>query len=250
MTGVHRDTICKLLVRVGNGCASLLNERMVDLDPQRPEMDELWSYVGKKQRSVRNTDDETSVGDQWVYVAIDADTKLIPSYFVGKRTAEHTNAFVADVAARLRNRVQNSTDGLRMYVEAIRESFGDAGVDYAQIIKSYEAEPLGAGRYSPPKVSSTDTFPIFGTPVAEAVSTSFVERQNPTMRMGMRRFTRLTSGFSKKLENHCAAVALHVAHYNFVRSHRTLPTTPAMAAGVQSTAWTMGDLLAEAEALA
>lgn len=243
LTGVHRDTICRLLATVGNGCASVLNEKMVDLDCQRLEMDELWSFVGKKQRAVNKTDDEIRVGDQWTYVAIDADTKLIPSFLVGKRTAENTNAFVADVAARLRNRVQISTDGLRMYIDAIAASFGQHGVD-AQIVKSYEAEPIGAGRYSPPKVSSTEKIPVFGQPVAEAVSTSFVERQNLTMR----RFTRLTNGFSKKLENHVAAVSLHVAHYNLVRSHRTLRTTPAMAAGVESTAWSMGDLLAAAEA--
>lgn len=163
-----------------------------------------------------------------------------------KRNAENTNAFVADVAARLRNRVQLSTDGLRLYINAIRDSFGSAGVDYAQIVKSYEADPVGEGRYSPPRVSSVEKFPVFGEPLAELVSTSYVERQNLTMRMGMRRFTRLTNGFSKKLENHCAAVALHVAHYNFVRVHRTLRVTPAMAAGIDSTVWDMGDLVAAA----
>jgi IS1 family transposase len=249
MTGVHRDTICRLLATVGNGCSSLLDERMVGLNCQRLEMDELWSYVAKKQRSVRNTDDESAVGDQWTYVAIDADTKLIPSFLVGKRTAENTNSFVADVTARMRNRVQISTDGLRMYIDAIRASFGETGVDYAQIVKEYEAEPIGPGRYSPPKVSATEKTAIFGAPVVEAVSTSYVERQNLTMRMGMRRFTRLTNGFSKKIENHVAAVALHVAHYNFARTHRTLRTTPAMAAGVESAAWGMDDLLAAAEAL-
>lgn len=247
LTGVHRDTICRLLAHVGEGCARLLDDKMLDLDCQRLELDELWSFVGKKQRSVRKTDDESHVGDQWTYVAIDADTKLVPSFLVGKRTAENTNAFVADVAARLRNRVQISTDGLRMYIEAIHASFGAGGVDYAQIVKEYEAEPIGPGRYSPPKVSATEKTPIFGAPIAKDVSTSFVERQNLTMRMGMRRFTRLTNGFSKKLENHCAAVALHVAHYNFVRTHRTLRVTPAMAGGVETVAWGIDDLLAETE---
>lgn len=246
MTGVHRDTITRLLVRVGVGCAALLDEKMVNLSCERLELDELWSFVGKKQRQVRNTDDANRVGDQWTYVAIDATSKAIPSFLVGKRTMENTNAFVRDVAARLRNRVQISTDGLRMYIDAISASFGD-DVDYAQIVKSYEAELDGTGRYSPPRVTATEKTPIFGAPVAEWVSTSFVERSNLSMRMGMRRFTRLTNGFSKKLENHCAAVALYVAHYNFVRSHRTLRMTPAVAAGVESSMWGLDELLAATE---
>lgn len=244
MTGVHRDTICRLMVRVGNGCADLLNEKMVDLSCTRLEMDELWSYVGKKQRHVTKADG-AEVGDQWVYVAIDSDSKLIPSFRVGKRDESNTRAFVADVAARLRNRVQISTDGLKQYIYAIGASFGP-NVDYAQIVKSYEAEAIGPGRYSPPKVTSTEKTPVFGEPVAELVSTSYVERQNLTMRMGMRRFTRLTNGFSKKLENHVAAVSLHVAHYNLVRTHRTLRTTPAVAAGVENEGWEMDQLLSAA----
>lgn len=248
LTGVHRDTICRLLASVGDGCANLLNRTMINLGCSTLELDELWSYVGKKQRQVKPNEDDTHVGDQWVYVAIDADTKLIPSFLVGKRTAENTNAFVDDVAWRLRNRVQISTDGLRMYVEAIRNTFGPANVDYAQIVKSYEAEAIGPGRYSPPRVTETEKIPVFGAPVEERVSTSYVERQNLTMRMGMRRFTRLTNGHSKKWENHCAAVAMHIAHYNFVRRHSTLRISPAMAAGVAPTLWSMGELLEAAEA--
>lgn len=246
LTGVHRDTILRLLVRVGSGCAALLDEKMVDLPCERLELDELWSFVGKKQRHVRDTDDASRVGDQWTYVAIDATSKLIPSFLVGKRDAANTNAFVMDVAARLRNRVQISTDGLRMYVEAIHAAFGD-GVDYAQIVKSYEAEPDGTGRYSPPQVASTEKTPIFGQPIAGLVSTSYVERSNLTMRMGVRRFTRLTNAFSKKFENHRAAVALYVAHYNFVRTHRTHRVTPAVAASVESTVWSLDELLAASE---
>jgi len=246
MTGVHRDTICRLLVRVGDGCASLLDDRMVNLSCRRLELDELWSFVGKKQRVVRPDEDDARIGDQWVYVAICAESKLIPTYLVGKREAANTNQFVADLAARLRNRVQVSTDGLRQYVDAIDGAFGSE-IDYATVVKQYEAEPIGGGRYSPPSVSAVLKTPIVGAPVAELVSTSYVERQNLTMRMGMRRFTRLTNAFSKKLKNHCAAVALHVAHYNFVHLHRTLRTTPAMAAGVESRTWDMGDLLAAAE---
>lgn len=246
MTGVHRDTICKLLARVGEGCASLLDERMVNLGCERLELDELWSFVGKKQRHVTARDDASRVGDQWTYVAIDAESKLIPSFLVGKRDAQNTNAFVSDVAARMRNRVQISTDGLRMYIDSISAAFGD-NVDYAQIVKSYEADAIGPGRYSPPKVSSTEKTPIFGEPIAEYVSTSFVERSNLSMRMGMRRFTRLTNAFSKKLENHVAAVALYVAHYNFVRQHRTHRVTPAVAAGVEARTWDLAELLTVAE---
>lgn len=245
MFNVHRDTITRLLARVGEGCSNLLAEKMVDLPCTRLEIDELWSYVGKKQRHVKKGEDESRVGDQWCFVAIDAETKVIPTFAIGKRTEETTNLFIADVAGRLRNKVQISTDGLRMYIAAISQAFG--AVDYAQIVKQYEAEPVGPGRYSPPKVSATEKTPIFGEPVTELVSTSFVERQNLTMRMGMRRFTRLTNAFSKKIENHAAAVALHVASYNYTRIHRTLRTTPAMALGIESTVWDLGDLLAAAE---
>ena len=246
MTGVNRETIGTLLVRVGDGCAALLDETMRDLPCKRLELDELWAFVGKKQRHVKETDDASLVGDTWTYVAIDADTKLVPSFFVGKRDAESTRAFIADLAPRLRDRVQISTDGLRTYIEAIATSFDRSAVDYAQVVKSYEGEPIGPGRYSPPKVTGVEKTPIFGAPVAELVSTSFVERQNLTVRMGVRRYTRLTNAFSKKLENHIAATALHFAHYNFVRTHKTVRTSPAMAAGVSSTLWDTDDLLAAA----
>jgi IS1 family transposase len=246
LTGVHRDTIIKFLVRVGTGCAALLDTKMVNLGCERLELDELWSFVGKKQRRVKATDDVSRVGDMWTYVAIDATSKLIPSFLVGKRDAQNTNAFVSDVAARMRNRVQISTDGLRMYVEAVNAAFGD-NVDYAEIVKSYEADAIGLGRYSPPKVSSTEKTPIVGEPISEYVSTSYIERSNLNMRMGMRRFTRSTNAFSKKLENHMAAVALYVAHYNFVRTHRTLRVTPAVAAGVEAGRWDLDELLAATE---
>jgi len=191
---------------------------------------------------VKDTDDASRVGDAWTYVAIDADTKLVPCTFTGKRTVANTNAFISDLASRLRNRVQISSDGLRMYVNAISQSFPE-GVDYAQIVKEYEADTAGEGRYSPPKVTATEKTPIFGEPVEALVSTSYVERQNLTMRMQIRRFTRLTNAHSKKLENHCAAIALHFAHYNFARIHSTLRVTPAMASGLASTVWNMDELL-------
>jgi IS1 family transposase len=243
MTGVNRETVGTLLLRAGHGCAELLDARMRDLNCTRLEIDELWAFVAKKQRHVARHDDAARVGDTWTFVAIDAETKLIPSFLVGKRDAESTHAFISDVAGRMKNRVQVSTDGLRTYVEAIGTAFAETGVDYAQLHKTYEAEPTGPGRYSPPKVVSTEKTPVFVEPIAELMSTSFVERQNLTVRMGVRRYTRLTNAFSKKFENHCAATALHFAHYNFVRRHPTLRVTPAMAAGVEATMWSVGDLL-------
>lgn len=243
MTGVNRETVGTLLLRLGDGCADLLDRTMRDLPCRRLEIDELWAFVGKKQRHVTKMDDRSRVGDTWTFVALDAETKLVPAFLVGKRTAESTAEFIHDVAGRLRNRVQISTDGLRTYVAPIANAFSDVGVDYAQLHKTYEAEPTGPGRYSPPKVTATEKTPIFGDPIAELVSTSYVERQNLTVRMGVRRYTRLTNAFSKKLENHVAATALHFAHYNFVRRHQTLRCTPAMEAGVSATLWSTGDLL-------
>jgi IS1 family transposase len=243
MTGVNRETIGTLLVRVGNGCADLLDRTIVNLDCDCLEIDELWAFVGKKQRHVTKDDDAKRVVDTWTYVAVDAETKLVPSFLVGKRDAASTQAFIDDVAARLKNRVQISTDGLRSYIDSIGKAFAETGVDYAQLHKTYEAEATGPGRYSPPKVTATEKTPIFGAPDADLVSTSYVERQNLTVRMGVRRYTRLTNAFSKKLENHVAATALHFAHYNFVRRHQSLRVTPAMAAGVSATLWDVDDLL-------
>ena len=242
MTGVHRDTILKLLVRVGDGCAALLDEKMRDLECDRLEIDELWSFVGKKARHMTDQDDPARVGDAWTYIALDATTKLIPTFLTGKRTQASTDAFIADVARRVKGRVQISTDGLAMYAEPIANEFYGR-VDYAQIVKSYEAEPAGSGRYSPPKVTEVVKTPIIGEPEAELVSTSYVERQNLSMRMGIRRYTRLTNAFSKKIENHVAATALYLAHYNFVRRHQTLRVSPAMAAGVSTKLWTLEDLV-------
>jgi IS1 family transposase len=237
MTGVNRETVGTLLVGVGNVCADLLDRTMVNLDCDRMEIDELWAFVGKKQRHVTTGDDKSRAGDTWTFVAVDAETKLVPSFLVGKRDAASTQAFIDDVAARLKNRVQISTDGLRSYIDSINKAFAETGVDYAQLHKTYEAEATGPGLYSPPKVIATEKTPVFGAPVAEFVSTSYVER------MGVLRYTRLTNAFSKKLENHVAATALHFAHYNFVRRHQALRVTPAMAAGVSATRSSVDDVL-------
>ena len=245
MTDVNRETVLSLLVRVGSGCAKLLDSTMRNLSCTRIELDEIWDYVAKKQRHVTEEDDAQNVGDQWTFVAIDAETKLVPCYLVGKRDGKNANKFVADLASRLRNRVQVSSDGLGLYVEAIERAFG-SDVDFGQVVKSYEAEPVGPGRYSPPKVTSVEKVVVMGSPDLDTLSTSYVELQNLTMRMQIRRMTRLTNAFSKKVENHRAATALHFAHYNFVRCHQTLRTTPAMAAGVTSVLWSMDDLLSAA----
>jgi IS1 family transposase len=244
LTGVHRDTILRLMVKVGNGCDTLLNEAMRGLSCERIECDELWAFVGKKQRHVTAFDDPAK-GDIWTYIAIDSDTKLVPTFMSGKRTDAATTAFISDLRGRLNKRVQITTDGLRMYATAIADSFGTDGSEcsYATLVKQFEAEPLGPGRYSPPKVTGTAKTPIFGSPVEELISTSYVERKNLSLRMGVRRFTRLTNAHSKKVENHVAMVALWFAFYNFVRPHSTVRTTPAVAAGVTDHEWTLAELM-------
>ncbi len=243
MTGVHRDTIMRLMVRVGNACGELLDETMRNVDARRIEVDEIWCYVGKKQRHLTPEDDHAETGDFYTFVAIDPESKLVPAYRVGKRDLPNAHAFMHDLAYRLKNRIQLSTDGLPAYVEAVERVFGSA-VHYAQVVKAYEADVAGAGRYSPPKVVSQEKTVIIGRPNLDLASTSLVERQNLTMRMQMRRFTRLTNAFSKKVDNLKAAVALHFAHYNFVRRHASLRMTPAMAAGVTQDFWKVEDLVA------
>jgi IS1 family transposase len=242
MTDTHRDTIMRLMVEVGTGCAALADEQMRDIDCRRIQVDEIWSFVKVKQGHIAKGTDRTKIGDQWTFVAIDAETKLVPSYLVGKRTRDNAVAFMGDLSERLTNRVQISSDALRSYVDAVERAFG-ADVDYGQVVKFYDAEPIGAGRYAPPRVTGAARTVIAGAPDQAHISTSFVERQNLTMRMSMRRFTRLTNAFSKKFENMQAAVHLHFAHYNFVRLHRTLRVTPAMAAGVTDRLWSLEELV-------
>ena len=242
MTETHRDTIMRLMVEVGTGCAALMDKEMRDLQCERLQVDEIWAYVGKKQRHLTPSDNRAVLGDMWTFVALDADTKLVPAYRVGKRTGREAMALITDLSERLANRVQLSSDALSAYVEAAEEAFG-ADIDYGQAVKFYEAEPIGPGRYSPPKVTRQVKTVIAGNPDQDHISTSYVERQNLTMRMSMRRFTRLTNAFSKKVENLRAAASLHFAYYNFVRIHRTLRVTPAMAAGVSSRLWSLEELV-------
>jgi IS1 family transposase len=246
MTGVHRDTIMRLGVRVGQGCAKLLDQKMRDLSCQHLQLDEVWGFIGKKERHVR-PDDDPQYGDVWTFCAIDSDTKLVPSFKVGKRDRATANAFVSDVASRLRNRVQLSSDALKAYVEAVEVAFG-CEVDYAQIIKTYVSDDsqIPERKYSPAEIVITEKRPIIGRPDMDLASTSYIERLNGTTRLHMRRLTRLTYAFSKKLENFQAAVALHFAYYNFVKRHNTLRCTPAMAAGIERDFWTVGNLIGSA----
>jgi IS1 family transposase len=242
ITGVHRDTIMRLGVKVGQGCTALMDETMRDLPCNRLELDEIWGFVGKKDRNVR-LDECAPVGSVWTFCAIDAETKLVPAFKVGERDNATATAFMQDVASRMRNRVQISTDGLRAYVDAVEKAFG-SDVDYAQIVKVYGQEEVSNNRrYSAPEFVSSEKKVIAGNPDMRLVSTSYVERLNATTRLHMRRLTRLTLAFSKKRENFEAAVGLHFAYYNFVKRHNTLRCTPAMAAGVTHTTWSVGDLV-------
>jgi IS1 family transposase len=242
-TGVHRDTIMRLGVRVGQGCAALLDTKMRNLSCPHLEFDEIWGFIGKKERHC-TPDDSLELGDVWTFCAIDADTKLVPSFKVGRRDAATANAFVADVASRLKNRVQVSTDALKAYVEAVEQAFG-ADVDYAQIVKTYTRDDSvnPERQYSAPEFVIEEIKAISGHPNMNLASTSYVERLNGTTRLHMRRLTRLTYAFSKKRENFEAAVALHFGYYNFVKRHNALRCTPAMAAGIERDFWTVPQLL-------
>jgi len=225
----------RLGVRVGKGRQTPLDHKMCELSCQRLQFDELWGFIGKKEKHVRKDDDPT-LGDVWTWVAIDADTKLVPTFRVGKRDHIEANAFVADVASRMANRVQILTDGLRAYVEAIEASFG-SNVDYAQIVEIFDGYDMDA------EVIGMDKTSVAERPDMRHASTIYVERLNGTTRQHMRRLTRLTYAFSKKLENFEAAVGLHFAYYNFVKRHNALRATPAMAAGIERDFWTVRDLV-------
>lgn len=248
MAGVSRNTVNKLLLDLGAACAAQQGETIGKLQTQRVEVDEIWSFVGMKQANVTPDAPEGS-GDVWTFVALDADSKLCISWMVGSRDTETATNFLTDVEARLARRVQLTTDGHAMYLNAVPAAF-DGFVDYAQLVKRYGADPAAEHRYSPAKCIGCDKVREIGAPKRDLISTSYVERQNLTMRMSIRRFTRLTNAFSKKIEQHCAAIALHFAHYNLCRPHASLRTernnrvTPAMAAGLEKRQWQIEDLLA------
>jgi len=242
MTGVHRDTIIRLLVEAGGKCQRLLDEKLTNLHVEEVECDEIWCYVGKKQKRVTWADNQREVGDQYVFVAMDANTKLVPSFVIGKRSGENALELMRDLQFRVNNRFQLTTDGYRPYLEAVERTFG-RNVDFAQLVKTYSGDEKTRERYSPSDFVSAHPTPIMGNPKLERISTSYIERQNLTIRMQMRRFTRLTNAFSKKLANLKAAVALHFAHYNLMRVHSSLRVTPAMQAGVADHIWTWQELL-------
>jgi len=242
MVGVEHKTVMRVLLRVGDRCGQILNERMRRLPCKIVQLDEIWTYVGKHERFVRAEDNPADVGDQYVFVAMDSETKLIPSFRVGKRNAETTWYFVQDLQQRLASRAQITTDGFRPYLSAIEDAFG-ASVDYAMLVKLYSDSGQADTRYSPGQIVDARPIPITGNPKPHLISTSHIERQNLTIRMQLRRFTRLTNAFSKKLENLKAALSLHFAWYNFCRVHSTLRVTPAMASGVADRLWALEDLV-------
>jgi IS1 family transposase len=244
MTGIARNTITSLLVDLGQACAEFQDQALRNLSCKRVECDEIWAFCYAKDKNVPiDMQGKFGVGSIWTWTAIDADTKLIVSWMVGNRDGKAAVEFVSDLASRLSNRIQLTTDGHRPYLEAVDHVFG-GDIDYSMLIKIYGGPSDPDTRYSPAKWISSERKTISGNPDQRRVSTSYVERQNLTMRMHMRRFTRLTNGFSKKVENHVAAVSLHFMYYNFVRIHQTLKVTPAMAAGVTDRLWEISDIIA------
>lgn len=242
VTGVHRDTIMRVLVEAGEQAREVLNSQLTNLQCQFVQADEIWSYVGKKQKNCTNEEKEHGeVGDQYVYLAMDSETKLVAWYFVGKRNIDNTWQFINELSTRITGRFQLSTDTYRPYKRCVRTNFGK-DIDYGTIFKMYDPEPK-ENRYSPGKIIQIYRTSVIGKPIEDRISTSHVERQNLTMRMQMRRFTRLTNAFSKKKKNLECAVALHFYHYNFMRVHQTLRVTPAMQARVTNRMWNWNDLL-------
>jgi IS1 family transposase len=243
MTGVAKHTVLKLLKDLGCAAASYHDSHVRNVRVRRLQCDEIWAFVGAKMKNTSAEKIEQGWGDVWTWTAIDADTKLIVGYLLGQRGAETANAFMQDIAARVATRIQLTTDGHRVYADAVEGAFG-ADIDYAMLVKIYGASNESPeSRYSPATCIGCRTGVLAGDPDPKHISTSFVERQNLSMRMGMRRFTRLTNGFSKKLENHGHMVALYFMHYNYCRVHKTLRVTPAMEAGLADHVWTIEELM-------
>lgn len=248
LTGASKNTVTKLLVDAGMACAAYQDRVLRNLPCKRVQVDEIWSFVYAKQANVATAKKAGSdAGDVWTWTALCADTKLMASFFVGDRTATSARIFLDDLKERLAGRIQLTSDGHRAYVEAVDEIFG-RDVDYGILQKIYGSDPQGEKRYSPAKCIGAEKELVKGCPDPAHVSTSYVERSNLTIRMHTRRFTRLTNAFSKKIENHACAVALHCMYYNFVRIHKTLKFTPAMAAGVTNRLWEIGDMIDVLEA--
>ncbi|MGA2787092.1 MAG: hypothetical protein ABSF60_06150 [Verrucomicrobiota bacterium] len=243
ITGIHRDTIMRLGLRVGEACQKIMDSKMRDLTCKQIECDEIWGFIGAKRK---NAERVGAYGDVWTFIALDADTKLIPSFIVGKRDTYHARAFMEDLAGRMANRIQVSTDSLKAYPDAIERGFGTE-VDHGQIVKTYSMSVLGnaaaAVRYSPVEIVKVERTIVSGMPDVSRITTSHIESQNLTLRMHCRRLTRLTNAYSKKFENFQAAVALNFAYYNFCKTHNSLRMTPAQAAGVENSAWTVAELI-------
>ena len=248
---VSINTVTKLLEDAGETCLALHDEHVRNVRASRVQCDEIWSFCYAKEKNVQTAKAPVDgAGDVWTWTALDADSKMIVSYFVGDRSGQSAIILMDDLRSRLANRVQLTTDGHKAYLEAVEGAFG-GDVDYAQLVKLYGDVPEAAkGRYSPAECTGIRKLKVEGNPDPKAVSTSYVERQNLTMRMSMRRFTRLTNGFSKKLDNHIAALALYFMHYNFCRVHKSLRMSPAMAAGVATRLWSMEDIVAAIDARA
>lgn len=242
MTGVSKPTVLKLLSELGRVCYAYHDAHVRGLNSKRIQCDEIWSFVGAKMKNTREEKVAEGWGDCWTWTALDADSKLMVSYLVGQRGAAWATRFMEDVALRVNSRVQITTDGHRAYVEAVEGAFG-MDVDYAMLIKLYGNATNPDTRYSPGVCIGTETVMVTGNPDPKHINTSYVERQNLTMRMSIRRFTRLTNGHSKKLANHEAAIALHYMHYNFCRIHASLKVTPAMEAGISDHVWSIEELV-------
>ena len=249
MAGVSRNTVNRLLLDLGSACSALQGEKLVNLPSKRIQVDEIWSFVGMKEANVpEERKGELGSRDVWTWVALDADSRLAVSWLVGDRGAATATDFLVDVSRRLANRVQLTSDGHQVYLKAVADTFG-VDIDYAMLVKHYGSDLEHEKRYSPAKCIGCDRTKVVGNPDPEHVSTSYVEGSNLIMRMSIRRFTRLTNAFSKKLEQHICAISLHFTHYNFCHAHGALRTernsrvTPAMAAGVEKAPWTIEQLV-------
>jgi IS1 family transposase len=244
LTGAAKKTVERLLVSAGQACAEYMDEHMHSLPCKVLQLDEIWSFVGCKQAHVDPlSKDIFEKGDCWCWIAIDAETKLIPAWFVGDRTLNAAYDFISDLRTRLVNRVQLTTDGYAPYLRSIGDYFGPEHCDYALLHKTFGKPQASEVRYSPPQCTGVHKVKMWGKPDPAHISTSFIERSNLTIRMSNRRFTRLTNAFSKKFENHAHSIAIHFMHYNYCRIHQTLRTTPAMAAGVSDHVWEIEDIV-------